>query len=334
VINQKLIKMKILHLLLATLICSLCTAQVDYLKHNQLLLSAHRSKELKDYKNALNFYEEAFKLNGGISISEYLNAAECAAELNKSETCARWIEASITDQKSSKKSIVSFSANELYQDQAAKVLLNYDQLITEYYDKIENLAVYFKIQGLLNRDQFSRELGQYHSGISEKDQEKAFDGFLEAQHKKDSLAMRKYQAILWPKVSKEHKAYQDQVVMYTDSLNIRELMEITEIHGWQEQAHLLLWHQRGGFGTNNWVWSYFKPLIDKEIQAGKLPPSYWAAYEDIKAIYKTGLSIYGYHPGSVDPKTVNENRKQIGLPLLTKAEIEHRNENPHGGRMF
>ena len=120
----------------------------------------------------------------------------------------------------------------------------------------------------------------------------------------------------------------------TDSLNIRELMDITTSSGWQEEAWLLLWHQRGTYGKNNWVWNYFKPLINKEIEQGKLPKSFWAMFEDFKASLKTGVSVYGYRPGKVDEKNVNANRKKIGLPMLTKEEITERNNNPYGGRVF
>jgi len=82
------------------------------------------------------------------------------------------------------------------------------------------------------------------------------------------------------------------------------------------------------------VWNYFKPMIDQEIAEGKVAPFYWAIFEDITSIYKTGKSIYGYHPGQVDAISVNESRQSIGLPLLTQDEINERNNNPYGGRTF
>ncbi|MDA9774457.1 hypothetical protein N9B82_05830 [Saprospiraceae bacterium] len=321
-------------LLICLLIVVNSQAQIDFVKHDFLLLSAERQNRQNQFEEALQLYEQAFKINGANSVKEYLDAANCAAKLNKKQTCKKWIEAAIIYQKAEEKTIASFHKTKLYIDCASEILPKYDHLLAQYYNAIENPLAYFEIQKLLYRDQFSRKLSEYHLGITEEDQEAAFDGYLQAQADKDSMALTKYKNILWPVVNKEHKAYERQIMRFTDSLNILKLMEITKVHGWQEEALLLLWHQRGSYGEQNWVWNYFKPLIDKEIAAGKLKQSFWAQFEDISSIYKTGKSLYGYHPGKVDPNTVNEKRKSIGLPLLTDAEIDHRNNNPYGGRMY
>lgn len=334
-INHLKIKpMKKTALLLGLFIALFSNAQVDFEHHSELLLNAHRFLKKKAYEQALNNYENAFKINTANSSSQYLYASVCAAELGDSKTCEKWMTLAITKMKAPKETLVEFSKHKIYKNCMDKVLKNYKSLLNTYYDNLENSAAYFKIQKLLNRDVFTRKIDNYYMNISEKEQEEAFNKYLESQEKKDTVAEKKYQAILFPKINKTLKDYQLKIMRFADSLNIVELKKITTLYGWQKEAHLLLWHQRGSYGKNNWVWSYFKPLINNEIKQGKIAPSFWAVFEDFKSINETGKSIYGYHPGRVNSETVNEKRKSIGLPKLTKEEIEHRNNNPYGGRMF
>src|SRR5690606_19933780 len=53
-----------------------------------------------------------------------------------------------------------------------------------------------------------------------------------------------------------------------DSLNIKRLIEITKEYGWQKKGWLILWHQRGSYGQDNYVWNFFKPYIDEQIAKG------------------------------------------------------------------
>ena len=73
-----------------------------------------------------------------------------------------------------------------------------------------------------------------------------------------------------------------------DSLNIDRLMEITKEHGWQERAWLILWHQRGNHDEDNYVWNYFRPLINKEIEEGKISRSFWYAFDQFKEMMNSG----------------------------------------------
>ncbi|WP_282042370.1 hypothetical protein [Winogradskyella flava] len=308
--------------------------QIDFVKHADLLLNAHRALEKNDTKKALFLYESAFKIHDDNSIAEYLNAATCAAKLKNEESCKKWIITSIQKEKAPKKSLLSFSDNEFYQNCLSSILPHYNSYLASFYKSIDNPMVYYQIQKLTNRDQFTRKLTDYDMGISEEQQETAFREYLKAQASKDTVALRKYQAIIFPKVEKVYKDYNLKIMRYTDSLNVAKLIDITKEHGWQEEGWILLWHQRGIYGQKNWVWDFFKPFIDKEIEKGKITPFFWAKFEDITSIYKTGKSIYGYHPGPVDAKTVNIRRKSIGLPELTAQEIENRNNRKGGGRVF
>src|SRR5690606_31538955 len=116
----------------------------------------------------------------------------------------------------------------------------------------------------------------------------------------------------------------DSVMMNVDNKNIKRLIEISKEYGWQSRAWLLLWHHRGTYKENNFVWNFFIPLINKEIEAGNLYRSFWAAFEDDKSLRENGYTLYGDLPGKVDVK-VNERRKLVNLPPLTEEDIIERN---------
>ncbi len=326
--------MKHLLLTISLFISLLSSGQVDYTKHADLLLNAYRALDKNDPKNALDLYEKAFAIHDDNSIAEYLNAANCAAKLKDEDSCKEWIIKSIETKKTLKSTLIKFSDNDLYQKCLNDILPNYQNHLASYYSSIENPMAFFLVQELTNRDQFSRRLKDYDQGITSEAREVAFKGYLKAQAKKDTVAMNKYKAIVFPKVDKVYRDYNHKIMRYTDSLNIVKLIDITKEYGWQKEGWLLLWHQRGTYGQDNWVWNYFKPYINNEIVKGKISPFFWAKFEDISSIYKSGKSIYGYHPGKVDPKVVNRNRKSIGLPLLTATEIEQRNTRRDNGRVF
>ena len=321
-------------MVLTVFLSTICQAQIDFKSHHQSSLEAQRAFSKQDYSEALAYYKTAFEVNGAIRPIDYLNAALCAAELNNETACSQYIEASIQNEKLSEKTILNQSENELYKKCAAKTVASYDIYLEQFYENLANKAMYFKIEKLLYRDQFSRKLSDYYLNLSEEEKEIAFEALLQPPGTIDSLSRAKYKQILFPEVDEDLDAYQTKIIQFTDSLNVREFMEITEKYGYQSEGWLLLWHQRGSYGEDNWVWNYFKPLIDQEIKAGNISPAFWAMFEDILAISKTGQSVYGYHPGKVNSTTVNDKRQEIGLPKLTEAEINQRNNNPYGGSTF
>jgi len=121
-----------------------------------------------------------------------------------------------------------------------------------------------------------------------------------------------------------------------DSVNIRQLMEITREYGWIDKAWIVLWHQRGTYGTDNEVWSYFKPFIDSEIKKGNVRKSFWAMYEDHEQIIKSREQIYGMFASNYDMmpvvnvKQVDKRRADIGLPPLWYMNKVFDRELPEG----
>ncbi|WP_299673453.1 hypothetical protein [uncultured Tenacibaculum sp.] len=111
-----------------------------------------------------------------------------------------------------------------------------------------------------------------------------------------------------------------------DSLNINRLIEITKKYGWQKKGWLLLWHQRGTYNQDNYIWNFFKPYIDKQILEGNIEKSFWTRFEDENSIRNSKKQIYGHYWGQFDQfpikdiKNVDKRRVENGLPPLWYME--------------
>lgn len=113
-----------------------------------------------------------------------------------------------------------------------------------------------------------------------------------------------------------------------DSTNISRLMEITKEYGWQEKGQLLLWHQRGTYNTQNWVWKYFRPFINKEIEKGNIRKSFWVQYEEFMNVIENEYQLYGMYPHNYEmyplqnPEQVDQRRGSLNLqPLWVMNKI-------------
>lgn len=111
----------------------------------------------------------------------------------------------------------------------------------------------------------------------------------------------------------------DEDMRVVDSLNITRLMEITSKYGWISRAELLIWHHRGQHREDNRVWNYFRPLINREIEEGKIRKGFWTRFDDELSIRRSGHQIYGMYQNQFpinEIETVDERRKELGLPPL------------------
>ena len=108
-----------------------------------------------------------------------------------------------------------------------------------------------------------------------------------------------------------------------DSLNIERLIAINKQYGWFDKQWLLLWHQRGTHRDDNYVWNYFRPLINDKIEKGELRKSYWARFDDEKSISEgKRVQIYGTYWHNYDQfpvenvNKVDSLRNSVRLPPL------------------
>lgn len=62
-------------------------------------------------------------------------------------------------------------------------------------------------------------------------------------------------------------------------------------------------NQRGTFGEDNYIWNYFQPLIDKEIEEGKIRRNFWSSFYLFQNMMKSG------EPGTIQigQKTESDN---------------------------
>ncbi len=110
-----------------------------------------------------------------------------------------------------------------------------------------------------------------------------------------------------------------------DLVNSTRLIEINKQYGWQDRAWLILWHQRIGFESEDYFWSYFRPYINEQISAGTIRKDFWARFEDNKSI-ENGKQIYGLYWGQFDDfpvedvKNIDSIRSLVGLPPLWYME--------------
>ena len=114
------------------------------------------------------------------------------------------------------------------------------------------------------------------------------DEYMEARKSGDTARINELKKIVFHRDKPEHIKTTMALMRKVDSLNVARLMEITAKHGWQERAWIILWHQRGSYGEDHYVWNYFKPLIDKEIEEGKLSRTFWRPFEQFKEMEESG----------------------------------------------
>lgn len=123
-----------------------------------------------------------------------------------------------------------------------------------------------------------------------------------------------------------------------DSVNIIRLKELTIKYGWEDRAWLLLWHHRGTYKKDNYVWNFFIPFIQKEIEKDNVNKDFFVAYEELYASTNNFQSPAIYDLGSVgrmginqtydDIQNLDKRRKSVGLPPLYFGHFLHGMELP------
>lgn len=111
-----------------------------------------------------------------------------------------------------------------------------------------------------------------------------------------------------------------------DSANIARLKELTTKYGWEKRAWLLLWHHRSSYNENNFVWNFFKPYLQKEIEKDNVDKDFFVDFEELfaskhnlqaPAIYKLGsIGRASINQVYLDITNLDQRRKSVGLPPL------------------
>ncbi len=115
---------------------------------------------------------------------------------------------------------------------------------------------------------------------------------------------------------------QNQPLKTVDSININRLIDINKNHGWFKQGWIILWHQRDTYGETNFIWDFYVPFINSQIESGKIRKDFWALFEEEKSIINSKTQIYGLYTSQYeqfpikDLEHVDELRIKKGLPPL------------------
>ncbi|TKD54570.1 hypothetical protein [Flavobacterium sp. ASW18X] len=300
-------------LFLLLIISSFSYGQTKYDNFDELISEANKLRTDAIYEQAILKYKDALDILTPNSSTPFFNLAECALKLNNNVLADKWIRKGIAEggaQMEYLRKYKGFSEiqnEEFYQ----KIIEDYNSLRQQYFSTIDNIDIYLEIEELTARDQFVRKIDDYISGRTDEDISNAMEQLKIAQKENDSVNIKKYMNLIFPKPNKEYKKLQNELMRKVDSLNIQRLMEITKEHGWQERAWIILWHQRGNHDEDNYVWNYFRPLINKEIEDGKISRNFWSAFDQFKEMIKNGN--FGTITVGEKPKNEikNENKKKI-----------------------
>ncbi|NER10433.1 hypothetical protein SAMN06265375_10117 [Muriicola jejuensis] len=277
-------------LLLLLLVPFVGFGQTKYDQYDALISEANKLKREGNYDQAINKYKSALDILIPDNSTPFFDLADCALKLDKNDLADIWIRKGVSQGGAQMKYLRKYKGFSDIQnaDFYNKIISDYNSLRQQYFSTIENIDIYLEIEELTARDQFVRKIDDYISGRTEEDIENAMKGLQEARKDNDSVAAKKYRDLLFPKPNKEYQRLQNEIMRKVDSLNVARLMEITKEYGWQERAWIILWHQRGVHDEDNYVWNYFRPLINKEIEEGKISRSFWGPFDQFKKMMKTG----------------------------------------------
>jgi hypothetical protein len=275
---------------LILLVSSICFGQTKYDKHDELISEANSYKAESNFETGIEKYKEALEILIPSSSTPFFDLASCALQLENEILADEWIRKGVSQGGAQMSYLRKYKGFENIQKKSfyIDILSDYNSLRQDYFSTLENIDIYLEIEELTARDQFVRKIDDYISGRTEEDIEKAMQGLQDAGKNNDTAAIKKYQALLFPKPIEEYKKLQSELMQKIDSLNVDRLMEITKEYGWQERAWIILWHQRGTHDEDNYVWNYFRPMINKEIEEGKISRTFWSAFEQFKQMMKTG----------------------------------------------
>lgn len=277
-------------LLLLLIISSFSYGQTKYDNFDELISEANKLRTDEIYEQAILKYRNALDILTPNSSTPFFNLAECALKLNNNVLADKWIRKGIAEGGAQMEYLRKYKGfSEIQNDEFyQKIIKDYNSLRQQYFSTIDNIDIYLEIEELTARDQFVRKIDDYISGRTDEDISNAMKQLKIAQKENDSVNVKKYMNLIFPKPNKEYKKLQNELMRKVDSLNIERLMEITKEHGWQERAWIILWHQRGNHDEDNYVWNYFRPLINKEIEEGKISRSFWSAFDQFKQMMKGG----------------------------------------------
>ena len=287
--------MKKLILLLLLIAPVVGSGQTKYDQYDELISIANNLKNEAYFEQAIETYRGAIDILTPPSSTPYFNLAECALMLGDFDLADRWIRQGISRGGAQMGYLRDYNGfkNIQEKDFYKKIISDYNSLRQQYFSTIDNIDLYLEVEELVARDQFVRKTGLYLDGYSEIDYQKAGDDFLIAQRENDTIKINQLKKVVFHQTNQKYVETTSELMHKVDSLNIARLMEITEKHGWQKRAWIILWHQRGTHNEDNYIWNYFRPVINTEIEEGKMSRNFWDPFNQFSEMIneiKSGIS--------------------------------------------
>lgn len=252
----------------------------DFEKYDKYVWSAMLQYKDKDYTKSLENFQKAIEVIPDENVSDYFYAAAAAFHLDKPELAKKLIIESIVQTKTWKEYFLGFG---------------------EFYPYREH-----KLFGEIEKN-YDKYIAEFYDNLEHPEIYREVDSLLEVDQK------YRQPPIDWDEMAKH------------DSLNINRFMEITKKYGWYDKGWLLLWHHRGshspfGNGESNYIWDFFKPYIDEQIEKGNIRKDIWARYEDEKSVVHNKEQIYGFYSSQfdeypvIDVENLDKRRAKYNLP--------------------
>ncbi len=267
--------------------------------YKSIIAQAETFYTQKEYKNSVENYKEAFKIDN--SGSDFYNAA-CSAALSGEESLAfRWLNLALENGWS--------NINHLKSDSDLVSLHNHkkwDKLISDMQSVI-----------IKREAQYDKPLQKKLLAILQDDQ----------QIRKEYISAQKQ----YGRESKQVDSL-GKIAMYKDSVNLVKVTEILDKHGWvgadkvgvQANQTLFLVIQHSDLKTQQ----QYLPMMKEAVQTGNANRSALALLEDRIALGEGKRQIYGSQIGYdnqtnksyvlplADPDNVDRRRAEVGLGLL------------------
>lgn len=153
--------MKITYLIFFFILYSCSDSKTDFEKYNELDQKAMLKFKDSEYEKALENFEKAINLKPKQNASVYFYASASALNLGELEKAKQLLIASIHNTNASKSYFLNFDEFDNFRSEKlfSDIESDYENHISVFYNKLENLKIYKEIDSLVNLDQEIRSSG-------------------------------------------------------------------------------------------------------------------------------------------------------------------------------
>lgn len=263
----------------------------------------------------ISFAQNVFKAQKEIYLAQYYNA-----DKNLKESLQHYLKAFELNPKSDsnnylKASSIAFS---LKKDKVAKKLLI--KSIIQEEAPLDFINEFKELQPYKNTEEFKDVISKYDIYRDEY--------YRNMKHPYAYFKIKELVAID-QFIRKDDEVFK-KMESKTDSTNISELIKLNKKFGYEQRGWLVIWHHRGTYDENNFVWKFYKPFFEQEIAKDNIDKSIIVDFEEFQNSFtsivkqeKMKGALYTMQTlGNLgqteyfDIKNLDKRRKSVGLPPL------------------